>query len=94
MGKPEQSNFPFVADEAIRRCYDLLCTERPVFACGALWTQASALYRILWLHAAQLDGGECIKHWPELTADERVALMLALERMVDFFQHVGQNPSC
>ncbi len=62
MGRPEQANFPFVADKAIRRCFDLLAQDRPVFLAGGLWERMSTWYRILWLHAAQLDGGGCVKH--------------------------------
>ena len=89
--KPEQKAFGFVADEAIRRCFELLKTDRPAAACGPIWTRLNAASRIVWLHAACLDGGHCVRHWIEFDHDQHAALLLALENMTEFFQQVGNH---
>jgi len=99
----EQKPLAFVADEAIAHIYRMLnsSTRQPgdssIF-CGDLWERLPPYKRLVWCHAACLDGGACLRSWPlhgslaplpQLSLDERTALLCALENMIDFFQRAG-----
>ena len=88
---PDQPGLAFVADEAIARIFDMLNAPRPrtseaALACEALWSRLPPISRVTWLHAACLDGGECLSHWAAFSSQERAELLLALENMMQFFQ--------
>jgi hypothetical protein len=51
-----------------------------------MWAQLSASRRLLWLHAACLEGDNCCCPWVVLSLDERTALMITLGDIVEFFQ--------
>jgi hypothetical protein len=71
---------------------EIVESSTPIRHCGPLWTRLSAPLRLLWLHAACLDGDMCIARWDALSNQERQALMLTLEDMVEFFRTVGELP--
>jgi hypothetical protein len=92
----EQQPFAFVADEAIARIYSMLNAPghklgEASLECGRLWYSLAPhpYKRLVWCHAACLDGGLCLRSWPELSLDARTSLLLALESMIDFFQQAG-----
>ena len=99
----EQKPLTFAADEAIARIFGMLNSQyhKPGDAgrvCGQLWENLPVYKRLVWCHAACLDGGACLRSWPlfgsltplpQLSLDERTALLLALESMIDFFQQAG-----
>jgi hypothetical protein len=90
---PEQVALPFIADEAITRIFDMLNSpHRPgdsSRACAALWARLDPFTRITWLHAACIDGGECLSRWEMFSVEERGSLLAALESLVEFFQKIG-----
>lgn len=90
--EPEQATLAFVADEAIRRCFELLNAEHPLHKCGSVWSNLDALTRRVWLHAACLDGGLCLEDWSSFENTQRTRLMLALQDMTEFFQQIGERP--
>jgi hypothetical protein len=88
---PEQPVFDFVADEAIRRCFEILGNDRPHNECGLLWNRLNATSRLLWLGVARLPDEICLKHWPEFPRETQNRLMYALTDICHFFQQAGQR---
>jgi hypothetical protein len=63
---------------------ETLTRGNPVAQVAALWSRLSPANRLVWLHAARLDGGECTCRFADFTADEKTCLMLALENIAAF----------
>lgn len=89
--QPEQVPFSFVADEAIRRCFNILNGERPIHKCAVIWSSLDTYSRLVWVRAAGMDGGYCLSTWAELENARRTRLLLALDRLADFFQKIGEQ---
>ena len=71
---------------------EVLDTPAPVTNCGVLWARLSPIGRLVWVHAACLPGDSVLADFATFTHEDKAALMVALENMVEFFQTVGELP--
>jgi hypothetical protein len=61
----------------------------PVENCARLWGRLAPKDRLVWLHAAGLDGGLCVWRFNNLTCYEKADLMLAVENIATFYREAG-----